>query len=61
MNNSNNVYGLNKIITKINDSVNFKINFDKFSFDEWTYINTYVDYAYFKELMRKYKNYILKI
>jgi len=48
MNNSNNVYGLNKIITKINDSVNFKINFDKFSFDEWTYINTYVDYAYFK-------------
>lgn len=48
MNNSNNVYGLNKIITKINDSVNFKINFDKFSFEEWTYINTYVDYAYFK-------------
>ena len=48
MNNSNNVYGLNKIITKINDSVNFKINFDRFSFDEWTYINTYVDYAYFK-------------
>ena len=48
MNNSNNVYGLNKIITKINDSVNFKINFDKFSFDEWTYINTYVDYAHFK-------------
>ena len=48
MNNSNNFYGLNKIITKINDSVNFKINFDKFSFDEWTYINTYVDYAYFK-------------
>ena len=53
MNNSNNVYGLNKIITKINDSVNFKINFDKFSFDEWTYINTYVDYAYFKRTNEK--------
>lgn len=53
MNNSNNVYGLNKIITKINDSVNFKINFDKFSFDEWTYINTFVDYAYFKRTNEK--------
>ena len=53
MNNSNNVYGLNKIITKINDSVNFKINFDRFSFDEWTYINTYVDYAYFKRTNEK--------
>ena len=53
MNNSNNVYGLNKIITKINDSVNFKINFDKFSFDEWMYINTYVDYAYFKRTNEK--------
>lgn len=53
MNNSNNFYGLNKIITKINDSVNFKINFDKFSFDEWTYINTYVDYAYFKRTNEK--------
>ena len=53
MNDSNNVYGLNKIITKINDSVNFKINFDKFSFDEWTYINTYVDYAYFKRTNEK--------
>ncbi len=53
MNNSNNVYGLNKIITKINDSVNFKINFDKFSFDEWTYINTYVDYAHLKRTNEK--------
>ena len=53
MNNSNNVYGLNKIITKINDSANFKINFDKFSFDEWTYIDTYVDYAYFKRTNEK--------
>ena len=62
MNNSNNVYGLNKIITKINDSVNFKINFDKLSFDEWTYINTYVDYAYFKRTNEKIqKLYIEKI
>ncbi len=62
MNNSNNVYGLNKIITKINDSVNFKINFDKFSFDEWTYINTYVDYAHFKRTNEKIqKLYIEKI
>ena len=53
MNNSNNVYGLNKIITKINDSVNFKINFDKFSFDEWTYINTYIDYAHLKRTNEK--------
>ena len=49
MNNSSNVYGLNKIITLLNNKPIFEIKFDKFTFKESRNINAYIDYHNYRK------------
>jgi len=49
MNNSSNIYGLNKIITLLNNKPIFELRFDKFTFKESRNINTYIDYHNYRK------------
>ena len=49
MNFTNNVMGINKIETFLNNNKIFNMDFNKFSFNEWRHINTFIDYANYKK------------
>ena len=49
MNLTNNVMGINKIETFINNNKIFNMDFNRFSFNEWRHINTFIDYAAYKK------------
>lgn len=49
MNLTNNVMGINEIETFINNNKIFNMDFNRFSFNEWRHINTFIDYAAFKK------------
>ena len=49
MNFTNNVMGINKIETFLNNNKIFNMDFNKFSFNEWRHINTFIDYATYKK------------
>lgn len=49
MNLTNNVMGINKIETFLNNNKIFNMDFNKFSFNEWRHINTFIDYATYKK------------
>ena len=49
MNFTNNVMGINKIETFLNNNKIFSMDFNKFSFNEWRHINTFIDYANYKK------------
>ena len=49
MNLTNNVMGINEIETFINNNKTFNMDFNRFSFNEWRHINTFIDYAAFKK------------
>tara|TARA_B100000900_G_scaffold146654_1_gene124350 strand:- start:1136 stop:2830 length:1695 start_codon:yes stop_codon:yes gene_type:complete len=48
MNNTSNKMGLSYIKTKIDGDDIFKMDLNSFSYDEWRHINTFVDYASYK-------------
>ena len=50
MNFTNNVMGINKIETFLNNNKIFNMDFNKFSFNEWRHINTFIDYATYKKI-----------
>tara|TARA_B100002019_G_scaffold244140_1_gene221031 strand:- start:4826 stop:6532 length:1707 start_codon:yes stop_codon:yes gene_type:complete len=49
MNFTNNVMGINKIETFLDNNKIFNMDFNKFSFNEWRHINTFIDYATYKK------------
>ncbi len=49
MNFTNNIMGINEIETFINSNKIFNMDFNKFSFNEWRHINTFIDYASYKK------------
>ena len=49
MNLTNNVMGINEIETFINNNKTFNMDFNRFSFNEWRHINTFIDYAAYKK------------
>lgn len=49
MNFTNNVMGINKIETYLDNNKIFNMDFNKFSFNEWRHINTFIDYATYKK------------
>ena len=49
MNFTNNVMGINKIETFLDNNKIFNMDFNKFSFNEWRHINTFIDYANYKK------------
>ena len=49
MNFTNNVMGINKIETFLDYNKIFNMDFNKFSFNEWRHINTFIDYATYKK------------
>ena len=49
MNLTNNVMGINGIETFINNNKTFNMDFNRFSFNEWRHINTFIDYAAYKK------------
>ena len=49
MNFTNNIMGVNKIETFLNNNKIFSMDFNKFSFNEWRHINTFIDYATYKK------------
>ena len=49
MNLTNNVMGINEIETFINNNKIFNMDFNRFSFNEWRHINTFIDYAAYKK------------
>ena len=49
MNFTNNVMGINKIETYLDNNKIFNMDFNKFSFNEWRHINTFIDYANYKK------------
>lgn len=49
MNLTNNVMGINEIETFINNDKTFNMDFNRFSFNEWRHINTFIDYAAYKK------------
>ena len=50
MNLTNNVMGINEIETFINNNKIFNMDFNRFSFNEWRHINTFIDYAAYKKI-----------
>ena len=48
MNNTWNKMGLSNIKTNINGDEVFDMDFNSFSYDEWRHINTFIDYASYK-------------
>ena len=49
MNFTNNIMGINEIETFIDSNKIFNMDFNKFSFNVWRHINTFIDYASYKK------------